>query len=133
MFAGEGLGQEVVWEPSQPQLFGSDCRGPSDDAPARIRLRKTYRSGADKGKDRSFDSLWSSAVFELYNVANARDFNRISSDAAEGRLDKQTFVAKYIGCESRAAEKTRVFYIRIFLPWAAEHRVPTEPERWFVA
>ena len=36
-------------------------------------------------------------------------------------------------CESRAAEKTRAFYIHVFLPWAAEHHVPSDPRLWFIA
>ena len=29
--------------------------------------------------------------------------------------------------ECRAGEKTRAFYIRVFLPWAKEHRLSTNP------
>ena len=72
-------------------------------------------------------------MFELYNIAGAETFSRIDSDAAEGKLSKSEFVTEMIQCESRAAEKTRAFYIRVFLPWAKEWRVPTHPADWFVA
>ena len=36
--------------------------------------------------------------------------------------------------ESHAEEKTRGFYIRVYLPWAKEHHVRLgDPTRWKVA
>ena len=62
----------------------------------------------NKGKEQSFEKMWTSAVFELYNVANAQDFERLEQDVAAGKLTKEAFVTKIIECESRAAEKTRL-------------------------
>ena len=77
--------------------------------------------------------MWSGAVFELYNIANAKDFLRLTAEAAAGKLSKEEFVAKMIECESCAAEKSRAFDICVFLPWAKEHRVSTCPEMWYLA
>ena len=76
--------------------------------------------------------MWSEAVFELYNVANVQEFQRLEKEVAARKLTKVAFVAEKIECESRAAEKTRAFYIHVFLPWAKEQHAPTEPAAWFV-
>ncbi len=71
-------------------------------------------------------------MFELYNIANARDFSQLDKEVTQGKLSKKEFVARVIEIESRAAEKTRAFYIHVFLPWAKEHRISTNPEIWFL-
>ena len=37
-------------------------------------------------------------------------------------------LTKIIECESRTAEKIRTFYVDVFLPWAIEQRLPTDPD-----
>jgi tetratricopeptide (TPR) repeat protein len=90
-------------------------------------------AGPDEGKERSFEELWHNAVFELYNITNAKDFLQLCEEAAENKLSKREFVNGIIECESRAADKTRAFYIHVFMPWAKEHHVPTHPASWFLA
>jgi len=77
--------------------------------------------------------MWRDAVFELYNVANSQDFRRLELDAAAGAMSKQQFATKMTECESRAAEKTRAFYIHVFLPWAIKQNAATDPTTWYVA
>ena len=71
-------------------------------------------------------------MFELYNILNVRDFQRLKDDVAAGRLSKQEFVARMAEVEWRAGDKTRAFYIRVFLPWAKEHRLSTYPQLWLI-
>jgi len=84
----------------------------------------------NKGREQSFDAFWSEAVFELYNLTNCQDFERIDQEAIEGKLTKEAFITKTIESESHAADKTRSFYIHVFLPWAKEQHVPTVPASW---
>ena len=132
-FAGEDLHEELLWDGSEPVSFDADSQPPTKGGPGRIRIRRTYSDGLDKGKEQSFESMWMDAVFELYNIANAQDFQRLDTDVAEGQLTKAAFVTKKIECESRAAEKTRAFYIHVLLPWAKEQHAPTDPKLWYVA
>jgi tetratricopeptide (TPR) repeat protein len=132
-FAGENLGQRVFWDGSEPVRFDSDNTPPSAERPGRIRVRRTYTEGANKGESRSFEVLWGAAVFELYNISSARDFQRFELEVTTGKLTKAAFATKMIECESRAAEKARAFYVHVFLPWASEQRVPTDPNLWYVA
>lgn len=131
-FAGEDLRQEILWNASEP-VFDAENLVPTRERPGCIRIRGTYRDGPDMGKERSFERMWRDAVCELYNITNAPDFRRTAQEAANGRLTREEFVVKIIEYESCAAEKTRSFYVHVFLPWAKEQRMPTDPGLWYVA
>ncbi len=133
-FAGEDLHQQILWNSSDPPPdFPCDHQPPSQHRQGFIRLWRVYPQGPAKGQERRFEELWSDAVFELYNIAGVRDFDRIEANAVAGRLSRREFCVKMLETESLAAEKSRTFYIRVFLPWAKEHGVPTQPGSWYVA
>ena len=130
-FAGEDLQQRIFWDPTDPPPWtNADNLPPTAEHPGSIRVNKSYGSGPDATKEWSFEEMWGSAVFELYNITSAKDFERLHADAAAGRLSKPEFVTKVYGVESRAAEQTRTFYIHVFLPWAKDHGVSTDPRLW---
>lgn len=134
-FAGEDLRQMIYWSNNAPHpRFDADHRPPSpgQENSGFIRVRAKYEDGPNQGRERSFEELWSSAVFELYNIANVKEFWTLFAEGDPGTLSKQDFVAKAIAIESRAAEKTRAFYIHVFLPWATEHHVASHPKQWYV-
>ena len=132
-FAGENLHEEILWDASEPTGFDAEHQMPSTDGAGRIRVRRTHWNGPDKGKEQTFQELWFGTVFELLNITNADRFRQIEGEAAAGKFSKQEFSAKIIDSESPAAEKTRAFYIRVFLPWATEHHVSTRPRLWHLA
>ncbi len=133
-FAGEDLHEPFLWNSAEPLPdFPADNQSPTAGQPGSIRVLGKERTGPAQGKDRMFEELWHDAVFELYNIAGAKDFQRIEADAAAGKLSRDGFCEKILDVESRAAEKTRAFYICVFLPWAKEHGVPTQPRDWYVA
>jgi tetratricopeptide (TPR) repeat protein len=133
-FAGEDLGRRVFWDGSEPPP-DTTC----ENQPPRggdfgfILVSGKYIDGPDKGKTRSSEEMWHDAVFELYNISNDREFSRLTANAASGRMSKEDFVANVIECESHAAEKTRAFYIHVFMPWARDHHLPTHPQLWHLA
>ncbi len=133
MFARKDMRQKVFWNASEPPSHtNAMSRACAAREPGCIQVSSQSNDGPRKGKDKSFEDLWCHTVFELYNVGNGKDFRRLISQAAAGELTKSEFVAKCIDSESRAAESTRAFYIRVFLPWAKAHHVPTHPTSWFV-
>ncbi len=95
-------------------------------------MRRLYDAGPTKGEPIPFEQLWPAAVFELFNVRNGEQFSRICELAARGELSKFEYVSRYVDCEALAAERTRAFYIHVFLPWAREHNAPTHPRLWFI-
>ncbi len=130
-FAGEDLHQEILWDASEP-TFAAQSMLPTVGSPGRIRVRAPYGDEVNKNNAKCFEALWSSAVFELFNIANAQDFQRLGQETSAGNLTKEAFVTKVIECESRAAERTRAFYIHIYLPWAKGQHTPTDPQLWYV-
>lgn len=131
-FASEDLNQKIFWDPAEP-LFSTADNVPSPDGSGFIRVSGKHIQGPKKGKERSFEEMWRDAIFELYNINNGKKFWKLRDEAAEGKLSKEEFVGKTIEYESQAAEKIRAFYIRVFMPWANEHHVPTHPPLWYLA
>ena len=67
----------------------------------------------------------------MHNVNFAREFVRLNDDADRGRLSKEAFVAGILKYELQAAQRTRAFYLNVFLPWAEKKKLPTDPTLWF--
>jgi tetratricopeptide (TPR) repeat protein len=132
-FAGEDSGRKIFWDASEPPPHTTAVNNPFPVERPAIMVSSKCPAGPNKGEDRPFDELWCNVVYELYNVANAKDFLRLDEMAAENKLAKTEFVNGTIECESRAAEKTRAFYIHVYLPWARIHDVSTHPTSWFLA
>ena len=132
-YAGEDLGQRVYWDDAEPPPYtaADSCSAPYVSRP-RIRVGRKSHNADDNGRERSFEELWLFTVFELYNICNAPDIARLFAVAADGAISREAFPARIRECESRAAEKTRAFYIRFFMPWARLHRVATNAGYWYL-
>jgi tetratricopeptide (TPR) repeat protein len=132
-FAGEDLGQRIFWDATEPTRTDARCGPPKGAERAWIQVCRKHVDGPEKDQEQSFEDLWLSVAFELYNVSHSKDFLRIGEDIAAGRLSKRQSVSTIVACESQAAEKARSFYIHKFLPWAKDHGVSTRPRKWFLA
>jgi tetratricopeptide (TPR) repeat protein len=130
-FAGEDLRQRITWDASAPSPeTESDCRSPTTWRRGSIRLHGSYPAGPNQGKERSFDEMWSNAVFELYNISNAEPLRRLQAAAAARKISREDLISGIIKLEARAADKQRAFYVCVFLPWAKEHHLASDPQRW---
>jgi tetratricopeptide (TPR) repeat protein len=133
-FGGEDLHKLIFWNGSAlPPDTNSMYHFPTAEGHGYIQVRGENTDGSDKTKARSFEEMWSDAVFELYNIANTKQFRRLNDDAIAGKVSKEEYVVKTIELESEAAEKTRSFYIHVFLHWANEHGLATHPRLWYLA
>ena len=130
-FAGEDLGTRIDWDDSPPLHSDAEHLAPGDGDNAAILVAPDYDSGPQRGRPRSFEELWAGAVYELHNVNYARDFVRLNDEADEGKISKRDFVDGILRRELRAAQQTRAFYMRVFLPWIEKRKLPTEPTLWF--
>lgn len=130
-FAGEDFGDWVDWDPSPPWHSDAEHLAPGDGDHAAILVEGTYTSGPHRGQSRSFEELWAGAVYELHNVTSAREFVRLNDAANEGNVSKEEFVGDILKYELLAAQRTRAFYVQVFLPWAAAKKLPTHPSLWF--
>jgi len=130
-FAGEDLGSLIDWESTPPLHSDAEHIAPDDKHHGAILIEPRYNDGPRQGQGRSFEELWAGAVFELYNINNAKEFVRLRKEAEEGRISKDDYVASILKPEMRAAQQTRAFYADVFLPFAAKKKLPTEPGLWF--
>ncbi len=130
-FAGGDLGLLIEWDPEPPTDSEAEHVSPMRGRRARIRVHAKYMDGPEEGKQRSFEELWSNAVYELHNLGFARDFIELHKEAFAGKVDKEEFVAAILQLEHLAAQQTRAFYVRVYLPWAKEKELETDPSLWF--
>ena len=130
-FAGEDFGELIDWDPSPPLHSDAEHLAPGDGEHAAILVEENYTSGPKADMPRSFEELWAGAVYELHNVASAREFVRLNDDAEQGKVSKEAFVAGILKYELLAAQRTRAFYLQVFLPWAEKQKLPTDPSLWF--
>ncbi|MBN1393799.1 MAG: tetratricopeptide repeat protein [Pirellulales bacterium] len=130
-YAGEDFGDPIDWDPTPPLHSDAEHIAPEEDANAAVLIEEKYLQGPQRGEPRSFEELWAGAVFELHNVAFAREFIRLHEEADEGKLSKEQFVGGILRFELLAAQRTRAFYLTQFLPWAAKKKLPTDPTLWF--
>jgi tetratricopeptide (TPR) repeat protein len=126
-FAGEDLHEKIRWNPYTPRVTAT-CTPPDNGRPGSISVCQKN----SRGQDRLFEDLWSSAVFELFNINCYRDFSSFDRKAEEGHITREEFCANRAECESRAAEKLRLFYFEVVLPWATKNHAPTMPLLWHV-
>lgn len=132
-FAGEDSGMLTDWDPTPPRHSDAENIAPVAGQHARIRLARTYLWGPKQGQERPFEELWSNAVFELHNVVLTPHFERLRRQVENGQLSKEQYVEGIWTYEHRAAQQTRAFYVEVYLPWAAEQKLPSDPELWFAA
>jgi tetratricopeptide (TPR) repeat protein len=130
-FAGEDFVELIDWDRSPPLHSDAEHLAPGGGENAAILVEAHYTSGPKEGKPRSFEELWAGAVYELHNVNYAREFVRLNDEADRGRVSKEAFVAGILKYELKAAQRTRAFYMTVFLPWAEKKKLPTDPTLWF--
>ncbi len=130
-FAGEDLGDTIDWDPAPPRDAGADHTPPTRAKRGSIRVRKFAAKLDEQGAAATFDECWRRAIFELHNITGAADFQRAQAAAAAGKLTEEEYVRQVCQAEYHAAQRTRAFYVRVYLPWAIGHGVKTDPRRWY--
>jgi hypothetical protein len=79
----------------------------------------------------AFEKLWAGAMFELHNIENARAFRRLYRQATDGEVTHDEFVKGMVLIEFRAAQRTRRWYVEVFLPHAKQYELSTDPVEWY--
>ncbi len=130
-FAGEDFAAPIDWDPSPPLHSDAEHLAPDGDTHAAILVAKNYTEGPKVGRPRPFEELWAGAVYELYNVTYSREFARLNDEADQGKVTKEGFVGSILKHELAASERTRAFYVNVFLPWAEKKKLSTDPSLWF--
>jgi tetratricopeptide (TPR) repeat protein len=132
-FSGEDFNNKIFWDSSEPSFAYAENSPSMSNGPGFVRVASKYNKGPQKGEARTFEEMWHNLIFELYNINNSKDFRQLVEDVESGKLTKHDFVNKILKYEWRAAEKTRSFYINVFLPWAKDQQLHTNPQLWYLA
>ena len=136
-FSGEDLGTKVDWDNAIPQsvVFGHTAEHtvPGGDVRGSLRIAKVYPTGASAGEPLPFERKWSLLVYELLNLSNAREVNRMHLDVYRGKLSRVDYVTEMFRLECRAVQLTQQFYAECYLPWALKAQLPSNPDFWFVS
>ena len=130
-FGGEALGKPIDWDPQLPSDSLAEHVAPHQGRRGRIRVTTLDADIADAHPDWAFERLWSLAVFELHNMSVVPVFDRLRQQATAGTISKVEFVAGIFAAEHEAIERTRGFYVHVFLPYAAKRKLPTDLDNWF--
>lgn len=126
-------GSKIYWSPEEIASIGSyrpaaQHRPPYPGRPGVIRINPVER-GTNSAQ--AFERLWCCAVFELHNIESARAFSRLDRLARLGTIDEDDYVKGVFLVELVALQRTRRFYVDVYLPHAKNHRLPTNSADWY--
>jgi hypothetical protein len=128
LFAGEGSGVLTFWDSAlPPEPFDAFHRIPTSRRPAAIRIRRNSLSTREPF---TFDELWSSAVYELFNVGGWRDFHRACHAAAKGSIDRKDFIRAIARREFLAHRERSAFFEEFWRPWARKKELKPDTRVW---
>jgi tetratricopeptide (TPR) repeat protein len=129
-FAGEDLDDTVDWDPTPPVGAKAEHIPPCKSQRGKIRVAEQHCDGPEKGQPLSSEELWSCAVFELHNIANAAEFDKVTETAKAGIFEKPAYVFRMYELEHLALQRTRAFYVHVYLPHVIDRGLDTEPAHW---
>jgi hypothetical protein len=132
-FARRINGAEIYWSSEAipgPNPFLACHLPPTEGRPGRIQINPI---GSETiGSAEAFTRLWNCAVFELHNIESAREFIRLDGRAYRSAITEEDFVKGAFVLEwKNAAQRTRRFYVDVFLPHATKYGIPTDPNVWY--
>lgn len=131
-FAGEDTGFPIQWDPTPP-YSGKVAEHQLVNGKGVLRISPVHTSGMKKGRPLGFEDLWVAAVFELYNLTNSHGFYRLHNEALSGEISKQDYVHEHFVLEHRAMQLTRAFYAHVFLSWARDNHIVSNPILWYTS
>jgi hypothetical protein len=125
-------GSNVVWD-SSPTV-DANCpaqhRMPTHGKDGAVQVRKVSLDDVMNNKAAAFDRLWSGAVYELHNIENAAEFDELFHRAKCGTVTEEEFVKSMFTIELKAEQRTRKWYVELYLPHAKKYGIRTYPENW---
>jgi tetratricopeptide (TPR) repeat protein len=130
-FAGEDAGFPVDWNGEPVKGFEAHHGGPlSAEEHGMIAVNDIPESD-DQSPGERFDDLWSSAVFELHDIDGTAGFAALNLAARNGEITKSECCRRLESLEVGAGNRTRQFYVTVYLPWAERAKLPaTSPRNW---
>jgi len=128
-FGGIEHGFPIYWDPEFPSSGSeAECCIPSDETPARIRLRPQRGSSPT---DR-FEIHWAAFVLEVNNLLGSRDYSEVLREAGERLMGRSEWIRRNVALEFEASRRARSFFLQVWQPWARERDLPCTPGEWYL-
>jgi hypothetical protein len=125
--AGEPLKSVVFWQNGE----SSDFQIPKGVAAVHRSPSPLHEAAIWLQPDLSGEEAWASFIFELYNIRNAADFERINQDVAKGVCNEEQYVRRYAQLEYEALRQTNAFYRQTWLPACQKVGKNSNSRYWF--
>ncbi len=78
------------------------------------------------------EESWGSAVFELFNVANGREYEAIYREALRGHVSKESWTVRNLRLEHKALRRLARFYKEVWEPFALQNGLRSDASIWRV-
>ena len=112
-FGGCGTeGWLVFWNPDPTERFNAQSLYPTASRVGFVQISATRVADPDRGRSRTFEEMWSSLVFELFNVANHEGFAANRTRAFLGACAIEDYVEENLRLEHLAMLRSAAFYAR---------------------
>jgi hypothetical protein len=132
-FSMRVCGTDLEWDSSEVSIpvAVSEYTLPREGVPATIRVEDVTVDDTPDGRARAFETLWRRAVFELHNVQSASQVQRTANQALLSRMSEEDYARSMFEIELKAVQRTRRWYVEMFLPHAKKYQLPTRPANWY--
>lgn len=132
-FESTPTGGMVFWNsdlPKSPPSFLADHASPSKSSLGFINLAKVFPNGPSKGEYIDFEHLWMFAVFELLNIQQTEDWNKLDQRVAKENLAKNQYIEEAARIEFGVLHKLMQFYKETWVPWAKSANFKSDSTIW---
>lgn len=125
--AGKDIRSTIYWQAESSEDF---------PIPKGVNAAHGYPTPAHNGRiwlhpSTEAEELWSGLIFELHNIRNYKQFNRVRLDAVRGNCDRDVYIMRHAELEYQAVQATARFYEEVWKPYCQARNIPTDPKRWF--
>jgi len=135
-FENKIKGYATIWggtNVEKPMHYMADHRMPSfNEQPGAIYIRPKILVWNGGMRDVTFDELWSSVFFELYNIRNAERFISVYDEAISGKVTRDQWIERNTRLEHSAFQSLSKFYFQTWEPWAKSKGLIPDPVPWGV-
>lgn len=136
---------DVIWQWVLYKLAGEDIRSPiywqkrsSKNFPVPKGVKAVHAYPTKKSEGRiwiadhiSSEEMWAGLIYELHNIKNGPEFQKIERDAKYFACSKKDYIMRYAKLEYKAAQETAIFYTNIWLPYCESKGIEPQPQLWF--
>jgi hypothetical protein len=125
---GEDIKSLIYWQESSsnnfliPEGVNAVHAYPTNKSEGRVWVRNSENA----------EEMWSGLIYELHNIKNGKNFEKIEHDARLWICNKEEYIRRYAQLEYRAAGEMIIFYNTIWLPFCQSKNIDSNPQLWFV-